>query len=75
MGPKLYTIKSLYALLCLSRFAINLVDIPKLRLIEYAVCQRYYRSHPLVEGGAEYSVPERQCKLEPIQAEVALVTG
>lgn len=75
MGPKLFPIISLYALIYLSEFAINLVDIPKVRLIEHAVCQRYYRSHPLAEGGAEYSVPERQCKLEPIQAEVALITG
>ena len=74
MGPKLYPIISLYALLYLFRFAIDLVDIPKVRLIEHAVCQRYYRSHPLA-GGAEFSVPERQCKLEPIQAEVALITG
>ena len=75
MGPKLYLIISLYALFYLFRFALALVDIPKVRLIEHAVCQRYYRSHPLAEGGAEYSMPERQCKLVPIQAEVALVTG
>ena len=73
--PKLYPIISLYVLLYLFRFAINLVEIPKVRLIEHAVCQRYYRSHPLAEGGAEYSIPERQCKLVPIQAEVALITG
>ena len=56
--PRLYPIISLYALLYLFSFAINLVNIPKVRLIEHAVCQRYYHSHPLTEGGAEYSVPE-----------------
>ena len=52
-----------------------MVDIPKVRLIEHAACQSYYHSHPLAEGGAEYSVPERECKVVPIQAEVALITG
>ena len=78
MGSKLYPIIpviSLYALLYLFCFAVNLVDIPKVRLIEHAVCQRYYHSHPLAEVGAEYNVPERRCKLVPIQAEVALITG
>ena len=73
--PKLYPIISLYALLYLFRCALNLVDIPKVRLIEHAACQSYYHSHPLAEGGAEYSVPERECKVVPIQAEVALITG
>ena len=73
--PKLYPVISLYVLLYLFRFAINLVEIPKVRLVEHAVCQRYYRLHPLAGSGADYSVPERQCKVVPIQAEVALITG
>ena len=77
MGSELHPIIpiiSLHALLYLFYFAVYLLEIPKVRLIEHAVCQRY-RSHPLAEGGAEYNVPERQCKLVPIQAEVALITG
>ena len=73
--PKLFPIISLYALLYVFRFAINLLGIPKVRLIEHAVCQRYYLPHPLAVGGAEYSVPDRQCKIVPIQAEVAVITG
>ena len=36
---------------------------------------RYSRSHPLAEVEAEYTVPERQCKLVPMLAEGALIIG
>lgn len=74
-GIPIIPIISLHALLYLFCFAVYLLEISKVRLIEHAVCQRYYRSHPLAEVGAEDNVPERQCKLVPIQAEVALITG
>lgn len=51
--PKLFPIIVLRALQYVFRFALNLLGIPKVRLIEHAVCQRYYRSHPLAVGGAE----------------------
>lgn len=75
LKPRMYLVLYLYALFYLFRFALALVDVPKVRLIEHAVCQRYYRSHHHAESTSEYGIPESQCKLVPIQAEVALITG
>ena len=75
LSPKVFLILHLYGLFYLFRFALALVDVPKVRLIEYAVCQQYYRSYPHAKGASDISIPEMQCKLEPIQAEVALITG
>ena len=64
-------IASIYILFYLFRSSGAVVDVPRVRLIEHAVCQRYYRL--LREGHG--NVPESKCKLLPTQVEVATITG
>ena len=46
-----------------------------LRMTEAAVCRRYYLLHnPLLVDFSD-DVPELQCKLDPIQEELAKITG
>jgi len=73
--PRRYLLLSLYAIFFLFRFALALLDVPKVRLIERGACEQYYRSHSLLFKVPYAIIPETQCKLSPIQAEVSFVTG
>lgn len=67
-----FTISSLYFLVNLTWYFL---EVPTVRLLEYAVCQQYYRSHPHGIGILQEAVGERFCKVEAIQAKVAILTG
>ena len=67
VGFVIYT----YALFYLFRYSIAIADVPRVRLIEYAICQRYYRQYSKEDS----HVPESQCKQLPIQVELATITG
>ena len=71
----LYLLVSLYALFYLFRFSRALVNIPKVRLIELAVCQRYYRLQPEWSGTLAKDIPENLCKILPIQTELSTILG
>jgi hypothetical protein len=75
LQPGRYLLLSLYVMFFLFRFALALLDVPKVRLIERAVCEQYYRKHPPTGDALLKGIPENQCKLLPIQVEVATVTG
>ena len=66
---------SLYLIFFLFRFALVLLDVPKVRLIEQVVCQQYFQAHPPLNIDVTGLIPETQCKLLPIQKEVATITG
>lgn len=70
--PIFFTILSLYFWL---NFTWYFLEVPTVRLLEYAVCQQYYRSHPQGIGMLHEEVGERFCKVEAIQAKVATLTG
>lgn len=64
------------AIYFLSNFALVMVSVPLVRLIEQAVCQRYYQFHAMViHTSGPSNVDEASCKIEPVQKEVARLVG
>ena len=66
---------SLYALFYLFKFSRALVNVPKVRLIELAVCQRYYQHQPGWSGTLAEDIPEKLCKILPVQTELSTILG
>ncbi|KAJ5794581.1 MFS transporter [Penicillium paradoxum] len=56
-------------------FGISLVTIPQTRLYESIACYQYYESQDPSRIGPDGSVPERLCKIAPVQGEVAFIRG
>ena len=71
----IHLLVSLYALFYLFRFSRALVNVPKVRLIELAVCQRYYRLQPGSSGILADDISESLCKILPIQTELSTILG
>lgn len=61
----------------LQNLAGFLQQTPELRILESIVCRNYYRQHRVVIGGLADSKldEERQCKIGPVQAELATLRG
>ena len=59
----------LYSLYLLFRFAQFLLEVPTVRMIEYAVC------HQRLNGVALFGLDEAACKASNIQEEVARIVG
>ena len=64
-----------FALYFLSTFTWMFLDVPIVRLVEYAVCEKYYRAHPMQNLIVSGIIDERLCKKRPIQSEVAMLLG
>lgn len=52
-----------------------LYAVPRVRLFESIVCNRYYEQTDPTGLGLDGTVPEPLCKLDPIQDEVARILG
>ncbi|MCJ1382411.1 hypothetical protein MMC17_005524 [Xylographa soralifera] len=59
----------------LGNFTWYFLELPIVRLFEYAVCQQYYRSHPELINLSQGTIEERLCKTKLIQSKVAYLTG
>lgn len=59
----------------LFEFAEFIMVVPRIRLYESIVCSHFYQAHEPSHMGAGDSVPERLCKDEEVQSEVALLIG
>ncbi|KAH7016374.1 uncharacterized protein B0I36DRAFT_396705 [Microdochium trichocladiopsis] len=53
----------------------DLYGAPRLRLFESAICKRYYAEHNPLLIDPEGSVPERHCKVDPVQERLAELLG
>ena len=65
----------IFSLHFLINFTWYFLEVPLVRLFEYAVCERYYRSQAqdiILDLGA---VDEGLCKVELIQDKVAILVG
>lgn len=59
----------------LSNFSWMYLDVPIVRLLEYAVCEEHFRSHRMENRLTSKIIDERLCKIKSIQSEVALLIG
>lgn len=69
-SPKI-TLAMIFVVFYGFRFALALLDVPKVRLVERAICRRYYRSSDPLDG----NIPEEQCKIPIVQTELARIIG
>jgi hypothetical protein len=69
-------IASTFILYFLVTFAIQLLEVPTVRLFEIAICDRYYRT---ANGGVFASlfkdIDESSCKITDVQNELAEIAG
>ena len=56
-------------------FAKHMVEVPLIRLLEGAICNRYYALNGHLTTAATGSVNEGMCKIPPIQNELASIVG
>lgn len=70
-SPLLYP----FVLYWLVTFAIQLLEVPVLRLFETAICKRYYRSLGNLPSSAFNDIDETSCKIPVVQNELAYVIG
>lgn len=73
--PWIYVVILCIGLAIVSDIGEDLYAAPRVRLFESTACTRYYQETDpsLVDGDG--SVPERFCKIDPVQSEVAFVLG
>src|SRR5881392_948541 len=64
-----------FALYFLVSFAIQLVEVPTVRLLESAICNRYYRSIGNATVSIFNDVDESSCKISVVQGQLANVVG
>ncbi|KAL1957589.1 hypothetical protein VTO42DRAFT_5700 [Malbranchea cinnamomea] len=69
-----------FVLICLTivfilDFAAYLLVAPATRLFEDIACRSYYDEHDPDRFKYPHEIPEDQCKINPVQGEVALVQG
>lgn len=70
-----YLLTLTFILYFLVTFAIQLIEVPTVRLFETAICDRYYRS---VENTSRYilgDIDETSCKVPVVQNELTKVVG
>lgn len=69
------TIWTLLILLALQNMAIKLMNLPLNRVIELRYCQQYYYQHDPSKIETGGSIPEKLCKLDSIQQQLAWMQG
>ncbi|KAH8588375.1 major facilitator superfamily domain-containing protein [Bisporella sp. PMI_857] len=66
-------------IICISIFLIEIGDYlmraPSMRMMEDIICSHYYRSHDPTRYSLSIPIPEADCKIPPVQAEVAFLRG
>ncbi|EED16509.1 conserved hypothetical protein [Talaromyces stipitatus ATCC 10500] len=69
-------IASTFVLYLLVTFAIQLLEVPTVRLFEIAICDRYFRTtNTGVHSTLFKDIDESSCKIPPIQNELAEIAG
>lgn len=70
-------IASTFILYFLVTFAIQLLEVPTVRLFEIAICDRYYRTtnDGALAGSLLKDIDESSCKITAVQNELAEIAG
>ncbi len=75
-----YILACIFVLFLINQFCIILLEVPRVRLFERVICDRYYKDHDerllvatlqIRDSGSK----EELCKLPEIQSELATVIG
>lgn len=74
-NQKTYTFALIITLLIFLNGGNIVQEAPKTRLFESIFCSHFYRDHDPSFIGADGTVPERFCKIEPVQSDVAMLKG
>lgn len=71
------TLLCIFSLQFFISFAKHIVEVPLVRLLESAICNKYYRTHdiPNVPSIATQGIAEKFCKVAPVQDVLATVMG
>ena len=56
-------------------FAKHIIEVPLIRLLEEAICNKYYASNRGLVRDASSSIDEGLCKIPPIQNKLATIVG
>ncbi|MCJ1304184.1 hypothetical protein MMC08_006996 [Hypocenomyce scalaris] len=72
---KTYTFGLVITLVILFNGGTIIQEAPKTRLFESIFCYHFYREHDPSFIGADGTVPEHFCKIEPVQSDVAMLKG
>ena len=56
-------------------FAKHVLEVPIIKLLEFAICDRYYAIHGEESGPAHRPINEHSCKIPAIQNELTLLVG
>ncbi|KAG9240674.1 major facilitator superfamily domain-containing protein [Calycina marina] len=73
--PWIYIVLLLLGLAVISDIGEDLFTAPRIRLFESIACINYYSRHNPSLLDPDGSVPERFCKVDPVQSKVASVLG
>jgi hypothetical protein len=66
---------TLLLLLVFTNTATRLYDIPLNRVIEMRLCRDYYTRHDSSQFGPGGSIPEKLCKIDEVQQQLAWLQG
>lgn len=75
-----YILACIFVLFLINQFCIILLEVPRVRLFERVICDRYYKDHDerllvarlqIRDSGSK----EELCKLPEIQSELATIIG
>lgn len=55
--------------------ADSMTKAPLMRLLEAVICRKYYKSAELADIDLSLPIPEENCKLPPIQSQLAIFKG
>lgn len=71
------TVLCIFLLQLFVSFAKHIIEVPTVRLLEIAICNKYYRTHsvPNTPLPATREVQEELCKIPPVQNNLAFLTG
>lgn len=73
--PWIYVVLLCIVLAVVSDVGESLYSAPRVRLFESVACTRHYLRHDPSLVDRDGSVPERLCKIDPVQDKVASVVG
>lgn len=74
-----YILACIFVLFLINQFCIILLEVPRVRLFERVICDRYYKGHDHLLAATlqarDSGSKEELCKLPEIQSELATVIG
>ena len=73
--PWIYVVLVLICLAFIADMGETLSTAPRIRFLEFVACTRYYVRYDPSLVDESGTVPERLCKIDPVQSKVALVVG